>query len=100
MEGQAILHSWMAHPTKPDDLMLSVQMSDMEGAAEVEYRACRARFWSMIKSGAPPSEVTDDLGEIEIEREGIELGTGDDHRRDIAVKAAALAAAWRLPARP
>jgi len=54
----------MAYPTKSDDLMLSVQMSDMEGAAEDEYRARRARFWSMIKSGAPPSEVTDDLGEI------------------------------------
>lgn len=74
-----------------------IGVSDMDGWAEDEYRAYLPRFWSMVTSGAPPSEIADYLGEIE--RERITMETSSEHRHDIAVKAAALLAAWKLPVR-
>ncbi len=70
----------------------------MDGWAEDEYRAYLPRFWSMIGDGSPTAEVADYLGGIE--RERIEVETSDEHRQDIAIKAAALVAAWKLPLRP
>lgn len=75
-----------------------IGVSDMDGWAEDEYRAYLPRVWSMVISGAAASEVAEYLGEVE--RERIEMATSDEHRHDIAVKAAALVAAWRLPVRP
>lgn len=73
-----------------------IGVSDNSGL-EDEYRAYLPRFWSMVTSGAAPAEVAEYLGGIE--RERIEMETSDDHRYDIAVKATALVAAWRLPIR-
>ena len=70
----------------------------MEDWAEDEYRAYLPRLWSMVTSGASPSQIADYLGEIE--RERIEMETSAEHRHDVAVKATALVAAWKLPVRP
>lgn len=75
-----------------------IGVSDVEGWAEDEYRAYLPRFWSMVTSGASPSQIADYLGEIE--RERIEMETSAEHRHDVAVKATALVAAWKLPVRP
>jgi hypothetical protein len=64
---------------------------------EDEYRAYLPRFWSMVTSGTPPLQIAEYLGEIE--RERITMETSAEHRHDIAVKAAALVAAWKLPVR-
>ena len=63
-----------------------------------EYRAYLPRFWELVRTGAPEVEVVGYLAEIE--RDRIALETTDEHRLDIARKAAALVAAWRLPVRP
>lgn len=65
--------------------------------AEDEYRMYLPGFWTLVSSGAAPAEVADYLGEIE--RDRITLETSEEHRRDIATKASALLAAWRLPVR-
>ncbi len=70
---------------------------DFDGP-EDEYRAYLPRFWQLVRSGSSEEQVVEYLAEIE--RERIELETSDEHRRDIARKAAALVAAWRLPVRP
>lgn len=70
---------------------------DIDGC-EDEYRAYLPRFWELVRSGASEEQVVGYLAEIE--RERIELETTDEHRLDIARKAAALVAAWRLPVRP
>ena len=56
-----------------------------------------AGFYSRTPSGDILSRFSLDLGEIE--RNRITLETSDEHRRDIAIKASALLAAWRLPVR-
>jgi hypothetical protein len=70
---------------------------DFDGP-EDEYRAYLPRFWQLVRSGSSEEQVVEYLAEIE--RERIESETSDEHRRDIARKAAALVAAWRLPVRP
>ena len=63
-----------------------------------EYRAYLPGFWELVRSGSPDAEVAGYLAEIE--RDRITIETTDEHRLDIARKAAALIAAWRLPVRP
>lgn len=63
-----------------------------------EYHAYLPQFWRLVHSGASEADVVAYLAEIE--RERIECETSDEHRLDIARKAAALVAAWRLPVRP
>ena len=70
---------------------------DMDGPDD-EYRAYLPRFWELIRVGSPEKDVVAYLAEIE--RERITLETSNEHRLDIARKAAALLAAWRLPVRP
>ncbi len=70
---------------------------DFDGP-EDEYRAYLPQFWQLVRSGAPEEEVVGYLAQIE--RERIEFETTDQHRLDVARKAAALFAAWRLPVRP
>ena len=70
---------------------------DIDGADD-EYRMYLPRFWDLVRHSAPESEIVAHLAEIE--RERITLETSDEHRLDIARKAAALVEAWRLPVRP
>lgn len=63
-----------------------------------EYRAYLPRFWELVRSGSSEAEVIDYLAQIERDRIGLE--TSDQHRLDIARKAFALVAAWRIPVRP
>lgn len=63
-----------------------------------EYRAYLPRFWELVRTGATDAEVIQYLAEIE--RDRITVETSDEHRLDIARKAAVLVAAWRLPVRP
>jgi hypothetical protein len=65
---------------------------------EDEYRAYLPQFWQLVRSGGSEEEVAGYLAKIEIER--IECETSAEHRLDVARKAAALVAAWRLPVRP
>lgn len=70
---------------------------DVDGVDD-EYRTYLPRFWQLVRTGAPEVEVVKYLAEIE--RDRITVETTDEHRFDIARKAAALVAAWRLPVRP
>lgn len=70
---------------------------DVDGPDD-EYRAYLPRFWELVRSGSPEAVVVKYLAGIERDRIGCE--TSDEHRLDIARKAAALVAAWRLPVRP
>ena len=63
-----------------------------------EYRAYLPRFWELVRSGSSEADVIAYLAEIE--RDRIDVETSDEHRLDIARKATALVAAWRLPVRP
>ena len=65
---------------------------------EDEYRAYLPGFWELVRLGSPDAEVVEYLAIIE--RDRIEFETSDEHRLDIARKAAALVAAWRLQVRP
>ena len=64
---------------------------------EDEYREYLPRFWSLILEGVDESKIAQYLGDIE--RDSIGVETSEPHRLDIARKAAALLAAWRLPVR-
>jgi len=75
-----------------------IGVSDMDGWADNEYRAYLPGFWELVRSGAPETQIVEYLAEIE--RDRIEFETSDEHRLDIARKAAALVAAWRLAVRP
>lgn len=70
---------------------------DLDGPDD-EYRAYLPGFWELVRSGSTDAEVIEYLAEIE--RDRIMMETSDQHRLDIARKAAALLAAWRLPVRP
>jgi hypothetical protein len=75
-----------------------IGVSDMDGWADNEYRAYLPGFWELVRSGSPEAQIVEYLAEIE--RDRIEFETSDEHRLDIARKAAALVAAWRLAVRP
>lgn len=70
---------------------------EMDGP-DNEYQAYLPRFWELVRSGSSEADVIEYLAEIE--RDRIAFETSDEHRLDIARKAAALVAAWRLPVRP
>jgi hypothetical protein len=63
-----------------------------------EYRAYLPGFWELVRTGSPDARVVEYLAKIE--RERIEFETSDEHRLDVARKAAALVATLRLPVRP
>ncbi|MDO9337532.1 MAG: hypothetical protein Q7T61_14120 [Caulobacter sp.] len=65
---------------------------------EDEYRSYLPHFWELVRTGASEGVIAGYLAKVE--RERIQLETTDEHRLDIARKAAALATAWRLPVRP
>ena len=64
---------------------------------EDEYQAYLPHFWTLVKDGASAEEVAAYLGDIETDR--IELPTSQEHRLDIARKAAELVRVWSLPVR-
>ncbi|MGN6064498.1 hypothetical protein [Brevundimonas diminuta] len=75
-----------------------IGVSDMEGWADDEYRAYLPKFWKLVRSGSTETQIVEYLAEIE--RDRIEFETSDEHRLDIARKAIALVATWRLAVRP
>ncbi|MCZ4108866.1 hypothetical protein O3U67_12300 [Brevundimonas diminuta] len=75
-----------------------IGVSDMEGWADDEYRAYLPEFWKLVRSGSTETQIVEYLAEIE--RDRIEFETSDEHRLDIARKAIALVATWRLAVRP
>lgn len=74
-----------------------IGVSDMEGSADDEYRAYLPEFWRLVRSGSTETQIAEYLSEIE--RDRIEFETSDEHRLDIARKAIALVATWRLAVR-
>nr|WP_313415637.1 hypothetical protein [Brevundimonas diminuta] len=74
-----------------------IGVSDMEGWADDEYRAYLPKFWKLVRSGSTETQIVEYLAEIE--RDRIEFETSDEHRQDVARKAIALVATWRLAVR-
>jgi hypothetical protein len=62
-----------------------------------EYRAYLPEFWRLVSSGQEVTLIAEYLARIE--RDRIEVETSAEHRLDIARKAIALLAAWRIPVR-
>lgn len=67
------------------------------GCPEDEYREYLPDFWRLVTTHAEPEVIADYLGQTEAGNIGI--GTSPEHRLDIARKAIALLAVWRMDVR-
>jgi len=64
---------------------------------EDEYHAYLPGFWKLVTADATAEDIAAYLRRTEVEALGVE--STEAHRLDIAKKALALRAAWRLPVR-
>ena len=62
-----------------------------------EYQTYLPGFWRLVQDAASPADLAAYLSEVETSSIGVT--TSSEHRLDVASKAVALMAAWRLPVR-